>query len=186
MKQKLLITIMLLLTLASLPAANVFAASEAGQAATLALHQVTDATSDTRITRLRAFLASYNSPLAGEAETFVQEADKYNLDWKLVAAIAGVESTFGKQIPTGSYNGWGWGVFTGAADGVHFKNWADGIAQVSEGLRTNYIDRGAKDIYDIGWIYAANGNSWGSHVRYFVDKLESFAPTEVAQLPVSI
>jgi hypothetical protein len=163
-----------------------FAASEAGQAATLAFHQVTDAVSDTRITRLRTFLASYNSPLTNEAETFVAQADKYNLDWKLVAAIAGVESTFGKQIPNGSYNGWGWGIFTGAQDGVHFKNWADGIAVVSEGLRKNYIDRGAKDIYDIGWIYAANGNSWGSHVRYFVDKLESFLPTHVDQLPVSI
>lgn len=186
MKQKLCVTILLLLALASLPAAHVFAVSEAGQAATLAFRQATDTTSDTRITRLRAFLASYNSPLTNEAETFVAQADKYNLDWKLVAAIAGVESTFGKQIPAGSYNGWGWGVFTGTQDGVHFKNWADGIAQVSEGLRKNYIDRGAQDIYDMGWIYAANGNSWGTHVRYFIDQLESFAPTEVAQLPVSI
>lgn len=177
---------MLILALASLPTAHIFAVSESGIAATLAFHQATDTTSDTRVSRLRMFLASYDSPLAADAETFVSEADKYNLDWKLVAAIAGVESTFGKHIPTGSYNGWGWGVFTGASDGVHFENWADGIAQVSEGLRNNYIDRGANDIYDIGWIYAANGDSWAAHVRYFVDKLESFTPAEVAQLPVSI
>jgi len=183
MKKLLIIT--LLITLASVTK-PVFAVSESGKAATLAFHQATDTTSDTRASRLRMFLESYDSPLATEAEMFVQQADKHNLDWKLVAAIAGVESTFGKHIPTGSYNGWGWGVFTGAADGVHFKNWADGIAVVSEGLRKTYIDRGAQNIYDIGWIYAANGNSWGSHVRYFVDKLESFQPTEVAQLPVSI
>lgn len=177
---------MFLLALASLPAANVFAVSESGKAATLAFHQAADTTSDTRAKQLRMFLESHDSPLATEAETFVAEADKYNLDWKLVAAIAGVESTFGKHIPTGSYNGWGWGVFTGTTDGVHFKDWADGITQVSEGLRKNYIDRGANNIYDIGWMYAANGNSWGSHVRYFVDKLETFAPTEVRELPVSI
>ena len=186
MKQKLLVTIMLILALASLPTARVFALSESGQAATLAFHHATDTTSDTRAERLRMFLESYDSPLAAEADTFVAEADKYNLDWKLVAAIAGVESTFGKHIPTGSYNGWGWGVFTGAADGVHFKDWANGIAVVSEGLRKNYIDRGAHTIYDMGWIYAANGDSWASHVRYFIDKLESFTPAEVAQLPVSI
>lgn len=186
MKQKLLAITMFLLALATLPTAGVFAVSESGQAATLAFHQAADTTSDTRAKRLRMFLESYDSPLAGEAETFIAEADKNNLNWKLVAAIAGVESTFGKHIPTGSYNGWGWGVFTGAADGVHFKNWADGIAVVSEGLRKTYIDRGAENIYDMGWIYAANGNSWASHVRYFVEKLESFAPTEVAQLPVSI
>lgn len=186
MKQKLLVTLILLLALASLPTANILAMSETGTAATLAFHVASDTTSDTRASRLRMFLKSYDSPLAAEADTFVAEADKYNLDWKLVAAIAGVESTFGKHIPTGSYNGWGWGIFTGASDGVHFKNWADGIAVVSEGLRTNYINRGADTIYDIGWIYAANGNSWGTHVRYFIDKLESFAPTHVDQLPVSI
>ena len=185
MKQKLLITIMLLLTLASIPTTGVFAVSESGTAATLAFHQAA-IEPDTRVARLRMFLTSYDSPLAGEAETFVAQADKYNLDWKLVAAIAGVESTFGKQIPTGSYNGWGWGVFTGAADGVHFKDWAEGISVVSQGLRKNYIDRGAATIYEMGWIYAANGDSWASHVRYFVDRLESFAPTDIDQLPVSI
>ena len=184
--KKLLTITMLLLALTSLPTTGVFAVSESGQAATLAFHQATDTTSDTRAERLRMFLESYDSPLATGAETFVQQADKYNLDWKLVAAIAGVESTFGKQIPTGSYNGWGWGVFTGTQSGVNFKDWAEGIAVVSEGLRKNYIDRGAQNIYDIGWIYAANGNSWATHVRYFVDKLETFAPTEVGELPVSI
>jgi len=175
---------MLFFVLVSFPTTGVFAALEAGTAATLAFNQ-TD-TSDTRVERLRAFLASYDSPLASDAETFVAEADKNNIDWKLVAAIAGVESTFGKQIPAGSYNCWGWGVFTGAQDGVHFRDWADGIAVVSEGLRKNYIDRGADDIYDIGWIYAANGDSWAGHVRYFIDKLESFQPTEVKELPVVI
>jgi hypothetical protein len=184
--KKLLTITMLLVALLSLPTADVLAASEAGSTATLAFHVASDATADTRVSRLRMFLKSYDSPLTGDAATFVQEADKYNLDWKLVAAIAGVESTFGKQIPTGSYNGWGWGVFTGTQSGVNFKDWAEGIAVVSEGLRKNYIDRGAQDIYEMGWIYAANGNSWAGHVRYFVDKLETFQPTEVAQLPVSI
>jgi hypothetical protein len=184
MKLKLLFTFMLLFSLLSLKTGTIFAASEAGTAATLAFHQAD--TSDTRVERLRAFLASYDSPLTSEAETFVAEADKNNLDWKLVAAIAGVESTFGKEIPAGSYNGWGWGIPTGAQDGVHFNSWADGIAQVSEGLRQNYINRGSKDIYDIGWMYAANGNSWATHVRYFIDQLEAFQPAHVAQLPVSI
>lgn len=181
--KKLLAIITLVLFMTSVGATNVLAAPEAGQAATLAFHQVSE---DTRVERLRLFLTSYNSPLAGDAEAFVREADKYNLDWKLVAAIAGVESTFGKHIPTNSYNGWGWGVFTGTQDGVHFKDWAEGIAVVSRGLRKNYIDRGATTIYEMGWIYAANGNSWASHVRYFVDKIETFQPTDSRLLAVSI
>lgn len=182
MAMKKIFFIAVLITLASLPK-PVFAVSEAGSAATLAFHQ---AESDDRPQRLHDFLASYNSPLTDQAKHFVEEADKNNLDWKLVPAIAGVESTFGKAIPTGSYNAWGWGVFTGAQDGVHFKDWADGIAQVSQGLRQNYMDRGAKTIYDIGWIYAANGDSWSSHVTYFINQLEAFQPADITQLPVSI
>ena len=131
--------------------------------------------SDERVTRLRAFLESYNSPLADEAETFVEEADKNNLDWKLVAAIAGVESTFGKQIPPGSYNAWGWGIPTGAQSGIGFADWGQGIATVSDGLAKNYFGRGAKTLYDVGWIYAANGNSWGNHVTLFYNQIAAFS-----------
>ena len=186
MKQKLLITIFIvLIALMSFPTGRVFADDEAGAAAELAYHMPIS-TTDTRITRLRAFLESYGSPLAADAKTFIEEADRNNLDWKLVAAIAGVESTFGQAIPRGSYNAWGWGIPTGAQDGIHFKDWADGIAQVSEGLKTRYFVNGTKTIYDIGWIYAANGNSWSSHVSYFLNKLEQFQPDSPDQLTVSI
>lgn len=180
--KKLLFAISFLLFL---PAAvgRVYAGEVAGSAAQLAN---TDVAVDTRIERLRTFLASYDSPLQGEAKTFVEKADKYNLDWKLVPAIAGAESTFGKAIPAGSFNAWGWGIFTGAQDGVHFTSWADGIEQVCRGLREQYFNRGAKDLYDVGWMYAANGDSWTPHVQYFIDKLDTFVVTDVNHLPVSI
>ncbi len=141
---------------------------------------------DTRAQKLQAYLASYNSPLSDQAGFFVSEADRLNLDWKLVAAISGVESTFGKQIPPGSYNAWGWGVFTGALDGIHFSGWKDGITQVSEGLAKNYFGRGAKTIYDVGWIYAANGASWGSHVINFMNQIDSFTQSGLAELDITI
>lgn len=141
---------------------------------------------DQRVEKLEGFLASHNSPFANEAGQFVAEADRLNLDWRLVAAISGVESTFGKHIPTGSFNAWGWGVFTGQQWGVNFKDWKDGITQVSEGLAKNYFGRGAKTIYDVGWIYAANGNSWGNHVQFFLDQIEGFAPNRAAQLDITI
>ncbi len=54
---------------------------------------------------LAQYLAKYNSPLQYHAQDFIDAANTYKLDWKLVASIAGVESTFGKFIP-GGYNGW--------------------------------------------------------------------------------
>jgi hypothetical protein len=141
---------------------------------------------DKRVDHLRAYLESHNSPIADQAHVFVREADRHNLDWKLVAAIAGAESTFGKHIPPGSYNGWGWGIPTGAQSGLGFKNWEQGIMTVSEGLAKNYYGRGAKTIYDVGWIYAANGNSWGNSVSFFMKAIEQFTPVGPEYLEVSI
>jgi len=171
--------------LLALPAGQASAVEVAAPAAALA-YRSKDIGAGGHVEQLRSFLASHNSPLAGDAQAFIDEAERNNLDWRLVAAIAGAESTFGKHIPTGSNNAWGWGVFTGTQSGFNFKDWAEGIAVVSEGLRKNYLDRGASTIYDIGWIYAANGNSWGSHVQFFINQIESFVPSTPDLLAVTI
>ena len=66
------------------------------------LPNVKQAGFDTRVKVLTSYLKQYDSPLVPYAADFVETADKYNLDWRLVAAISGVESTFGKQIPYNS------------------------------------------------------------------------------------
>lgn len=140
---------------------------------------------DARVEQLEAYLTSMNSPMVDSAEHFVDEADRLDMDWKLVAAIAGVESTFGKHIPRNSYNAWGWGVFTGTNDGIHFDSWNDGITQVSEGLRYKYIDKGAMTIDQMGRRYAASP-TWSQKVKFFVNKIESYSPKHSSQLAVTI
>ncbi len=157
-------------------------ANEAGAAAQLSMHSVAI---DSRVQQLTDYLASHNSPLTGSARHFVNEADRLGLDWKLVVAIAGVESTFGRHIPTGSFNAWGWAVFTGRQFGAAFENWEKGITTVSEGLRYNYIDKGAVTIEQIGRIYAASP-VWSQKVRFFLAKIEQFAPTRSGQLDITI
>ncbi len=128
--------------------------------------------SDIRVKILKEFLESYNSPLAPLALVFVETADTYNLDWRLLAAISGVESTFGQQIPSGSYNGWGWGVYGNNA--TYFSSWKDGIQIISRGLRENYMDKwGATNVYEIGRMYAAS-SAWASHVEYFMNRISDF------------
>jgi hypothetical protein len=131
--------------------------------------------SDVRVYILEAYLNKYNSPLKGEAINFVEAADKYNLDWKLVAAISGVESTFGKFTPGGasypSYNGWGWGVY--GTQALYFKSWKEGIYTVSEGLRMHYYNKGLTNPYAINRVYAASP-TWGAHVSYFLADMEDF------------
>lgn len=125
---------------------------------------------DERARVLQAYLEKYNSPLKYQAGNFVEAADKYNLDWRLVAAISGVESTFGKFIP-GGYNAWGWGIYGNQT--LYFKSWKDGIYTVSAGLRENYLNRGLTDPYSINRIYAASP-AWGGHVSYFLQDMEKF------------
>ena len=139
---------------------------------------------DNRAIILQEYLKQYGSPLASFALTFVQAADIFNLDWKLVAAISGVESTFGKQIPDNSYNGWGWGVYENNV--IRFSSWTEGIQTVSEGLRINYIDKwGAENVYQIGRIYAASP-TWAQRVEYFMEDINKFAVQNPKSLPISL
>jgi hypothetical protein len=55
------------------------------------------------------YFAEMNLPLAGYGETFVEVADKYDLDYRLLPAIAMRESTGGKHpCPAGNKNVFGW------------------------------------------------------------------------------
>ncbi|MBI4038227.1 glucosaminidase domain-containing protein [Candidatus Daviesbacteria bacterium] len=124
---------------------------------------------DQRARILADYFASYNSPLQYQAQDFIEAADTYGVDWKLVPAISGVESTFGRKAY--GYNAWGWGIYGNQALG--FKSWKDGIYTVTGGLRKNYLDKGLKDPYAINKIYAASP-SWGWKVSYFMQDLENF------------
>ncbi len=120
---------------------------------------------------LARYLVKYNSPLQYHAQDFIDAANTYNLDWKLVAAISGVESTFGKHIP-GGYNGWGWGVY--GTQAIFFNSWTEAIYTVSKGLRENYVNKGYTEPYSMNKIYAAS-SAWGGKVSYFMQDLEKFA-----------
>ncbi len=133
---------------------------------------------DPRAQILKDYLAKYDSPLESHAQDFIDAADKYQLDWKLVPAIAGVESTFGKNIPGGyepgstSYNGWGWGVYGDQA--LFFTSWKNGIFTVAEGLKEKYVNKGLINPYQMNTVYAASP-TWGTHVSYFIEDLDQYA-----------
>lgn len=124
---------------------------------------------DTRVEKLTEFLKAYGSPLAPYAQQFVDSADKYRLDWKLVPAITGVESTFGKQIPAGSYNAYGW------ANGVYyFQSWEQSIELVSKTLKEKYAERGLDTPAKMGPVYAPPSKTWAGKVVYFMNLIECF------------
>ncbi|MBI3379653.1 hypothetical protein HY029_02780 [Candidatus Gottesmanbacteria bacterium] len=122
---------------------------------------------DLRPQKLEDFLSKYGSPLTSYAQVIVSLADKYHIDWRLVAAISGVESTFCKSIPYNSYNCWGWN------NGKHaFASYIDGLEKVSETLGIHYFGKGFDTPETIGPIYAPPSPDWAWKVRYFMNLLE--------------
>lgn len=135
---------------------------------------------DQRAVVLKDYLAKHKSPLEGHAQDFIDAADFYGVDWKLVPAISGVESTFGKHTPGSfesqsvSYNGWGWGVY--GTQALYFKSWRHGIFTVTAGLKHDYISRGLTDPYSMNKRYASSP-TWGSKVDFFMKDIDKFSKT---------
>ena len=122
-----------------------------------------------KVRQLEAFLESYHSPLVPYAQVFIKTAEKYQIDWRLVPAITGVESTFGRQIPYHSYNAYGW------ANGKYsFSSWEESIERVTKTLKEKYIDRGLDNPYKIGPVYAPPSKTWAGKVDRFMKEIESF------------
>ena len=126
---------------------------------------------DNKAEILAAYLAKFDSPLQYHAQDFIDASEIFGLDWKMLPAIAGVESTFGKQIP-GGFNAWGWGVY--GTQAIYFNSWREAIFTIAQGLRENYLDKGLHDPYSINAVYAASPY-WGGKVSYFMQDLEKFA-----------
>lgn len=126
---------------------------------------------DARGEIIRQYLQTYNSPLLPYSDFIVQEADKYSLDFRLITAIAQKESNLCKIIPPGSYNCWGWGI-TGVST-LGFSSYADGIDEVSKGLREDYLNKGYNTVEQIMSKYTPLSNgSWAEGVNQFMTDMQ--------------
>jgi hypothetical protein len=123
---------------------------------------------DDRATRLKKFLRSQASPMAGDAEALVKIADKYGLDWTFLPAIAALESQYGKMIPTGSFNPYGWN--NGRAS---FASFADASEEVASGIRSRYQPEGEVTAWGIGSRYAAS-KTWAVRVVAYQEQIARF------------
>lgn len=89
-----------------------------------------DALDQERVEKIRKYFARYNLPLQYEAEHFVEYANKYEIDWRLLAAIGFVESTGGKfACQSASYSAFGWGSCK-----INFASYEESIDIVSQNL----------------------------------------------------
>ncbi len=89
---------------------------------------------DYRVDKIKFFFNRYDLPLAKYAELFVISADRYDIDWRLVAAISFIESTGGKfACKKVDNNAFGWG-----SCAIGFNSYEEAIDHISMNLAGKY------------------------------------------------
>lgn len=128
-------------------------------------------TGDARPEILRNFFESNKSPLVPYSKYFVDVADTFNLDFRLLPAIAMQESNLCKKIPENSYNCWGYGIYGDKI--TKFKSYEEGIEIVAESLREKYVDKGFLSAEEIMSKYTPSSNgSWAKAVNHFMEEMK--------------
>jgi hypothetical protein len=102
------------------------------------------------------------------------------VDPRLVVAIAGAESTFGKNLCTAN-NAWNW-FHRRTCPPSAFQNFGEGIERVTKFLRRSYLNKGYTTIPLIQTKYCGSGcQNWTPLVTRFHSEMPSAAPA--AQAP---
>lgn len=126
---------------------------------------------DSRVELVRQFLERYNSPLEPYAPDLIAASERYNLDFRLLPAIAMQESTACKRIIPDSYNCWGWGIYGDKV--TKFNNYPEAIETISKGLNTRYSSRGLITPQQVGQMYnPSNTNNWAENVTIFMNRMK--------------
>jgi hypothetical protein len=111
------------------------------------------------------------SPLFSYSQLLVETADKYNLDFRLMPAIAIVESGGGRAMIYGSHNAWG---FENGA--TKFSSWEEAIEKVAQTLKSAYIDQGLVTPEQMMPKYAppsvAKGGPWAKKVNLLFEQMK--------------
>ena len=112
---------------------------------------------DPRFHSLRKFFEKFGCPAWEYAHVFLEAADDYNLDWRLLPSLSWVESTGGKAARNNNLFGWNSGraYFPSPAAGIHTVGFR--LAYSSR-----YKDKGLDDLlktYNPNAEYAARVKS---------------------------
>jgi|GEM_PF-3109557 len=140
-----------------------------------ALAHPTDQLSESEL--IDQYLLSKNSPMVGEGANFVRFGEEWGVPPRLMVAMAGAESNFGKVgYAVGTFNAVGLGVHEGRS----YPNWEEGIEDMAWVLRHYYLDEGRVNPLEIQNKWAprcvdgnACHNSWADNVNYFLNEMDN-------------
>lgn len=119
--------------------------------------------------QINSYLGCYGSPMNGMGSSFMTYGQKYNVDPRFMVAIAGAETSFGRNLCT-SYNPFNW--FFNKWCNSPYSSWDSAINSVTAGVGNNYLQKGQTTIssfvYSCGThCYCQNCTNWYNNVRAF-------------------
>ena len=129
---------------------------------------------DQKAQKIDAFFAQRNLPMAGTGKQLVAAAERNDLPWTLIASIATIESTAGRNAcPNDSNNVFGWN----SCHGPKFDSMDDAIDTVAESISAHrettakyYKGKTLKDILE---TYNGRANPEYYHkVLWVMDQIE--------------
>jgi hypothetical protein len=126
---------------------------------------------DAKTEIVRQFFAKYNSPLEPYAPDIIAASQRYDIDFRLLPAIAMQESTLCRRVIVDSNNCWGFGIHGGKV--TKFSNYPEAIETITKTLATKYRDNGLVTPQDIAKMYnPSNTNNWVENVTGFMNDLK--------------
>lgn len=130
-------------------------------------------TGDDRPRVLEQFILKYypQSPLLPYNYFLVETADRYNLHYTLLVAIAMQESHLCRNIPPNSNNCWGLGIY---GDKIwRFVNYEEAITALGKTL-SKYQSKGRVEPDEIMKLYTPSSDgTWARAVRHFMDEMQA-------------
>lgn len=118
---------------------------------------------DPRAIRLEKYLRSQKSSLSSQSDLLVELSDHYGIDYKLVVAIAGLESGYCSQNFAAN-NCWGFGNYS----------WSSREIAVKEYYRLmykNYFKKGMNTIEEIFSVYAPGSTTYLQSYYYHYNRI---------------
>jgi hypothetical protein len=120
------------------------------------------------------FLERHNSPMQPYdhyGQYLVDIADKYELDFRLMPAIAMQESNLCKKIPEGSYNCLGFGIHERGT--LEFESYEANFDRAAREIKKNYVNQGRVTPEMIMKKYTPGSNgSWAESVKQWMAEMK--------------